>query len=238
MGGDTPQGFSPAGRRWIELIKLIAIIGTCVFLVWTNWPRGPVRPPLPREPISIEGAALRGDSRAPVVLTEWSDFECPFCEKAERDLLPALEQRYIRPGHVQLAFFHHPLPIHPHAERAAEAAVCAGRQGQFWAMQAALFADRTHLEETSLRARAHTLRLDEPAFVACLDGGVVDQVRSDAQRAEALGLRGTPAFLVGVRERDGRVRITQVIPGAQPVDEFVTAIEAALGQAGAVAGVR
>jgi hypothetical protein len=135
----------------VDYSTTAVILATCVFLVWANsnkiWPPGAS---VPTAPQSLEGAALKGDPKAPVVIIEYSDYQCPFCAKSERETLPELDQKYIGTGQVQLAFRHHPLSrLHPFATQAAEAAVCAGRLGKFWEMHAALFADPKQLDWAS-----------------------------------------------------------------------------------------
>jgi protein-disulfide isomerase len=110
--------------------------------------------------------------------------------------------------------------------------VCAGRQGKFWGMHEALYADQKRLDEPSLLARAHRLNLDMDRFRTCLAGEALQEVREDARGAEALGLSGTPAFLLGTRQSDGRVHPVTVLTGARPFADFQKAINALLAGAG------
>jgi protein-disulfide isomerase len=84
----------------------------------------------PRVDLATRATRLRGDPAAPVVITEFGDFECPFCVKVQatiRELLKKYDRK------VALAFRDYPLTqIHPHAQAAAEAARCAEEQGKFW----------------------------------------------------------------------------------------------------------
>jgi len=227
-------------RSFVDIATTVAIFATCALLVYANW--GKVRspkatPPIPTTPVSIEGAMLKGDPHAQVVLIEWSDYECPYCAKSELEVLPAIEDQYIRTGKVQLAFYQHPLNyVHPHAEKASEAAVCAGRQGKFWEMHAALFKDQKHLEEPELLARARGIGLDEKPFTACLAGEAAALVRDDARHAEDLGLSGTPAFLIGRRQTDGQVKVMTVLIGAKSGDEFIKTLNVALGSGQTASG--
>jgi protein-disulfide isomerase len=142
--------------------------------------------------------------------------------------LPEISKQYIDSGRVQLAFRHHPIAqLHSAATKAAEAALCAGRHGKFWEMHAALFQDQHNLDQVSLMTRARVLGLDESSFRACLGGAVLDQVQEDLRTAEDLGLSGTPAFLIGTRMADGRVKVSEVLVGAQPVERFQRALDAA-----------
>jgi protein-disulfide isomerase len=159
-------------------------------------------------------------------MIEYADYECPYCGTFEREVRPLLDEAFIKTGRLQLAFRHNPLDkIHRFATEAAEAAECAGRQDKFWEMHAALFRDQTHLARESLLSRARNLDLVEPQFSRCLDGEAAEQVRQDATGALAIGVTGTPAFLLGRRQPDGRIKIATVITGAKPFNEFKKEIE-------------
>lgn len=217
-----------------ESIKLAAIVGTCGFLVYASWgrtakPRAPATPTVPHFPISIAGAALKGDANARVVIVEWSDYECPFCGRFERNIMPTVDARYVETGKVQLALFQHPLgSLHHHAEKAAEAAECAGRQGQFWQMHTMLFANQQELSELDIHSYARKLSLKEPDFGACLTGQAVGDVERQSKGAEALGLSGTPAFLIGLRQPDGLIKATVALYGAKGVGAFTEPIDSLL----------
>jgi protein-disulfide isomerase len=225
-------------RLIVDAVTTVAIWTACTVLVVASWsrihPAQPPAPPVPPTPVSLAGAAVRGNPAASVVVVEYGDYQCPFCAAAERQTVPALATAYVEPGKVQLAFRQHPLEeLHPLALEASEAAVCAERQGQFWQMHAALYADQRHLDEPSLLARAGRLGLDLSRFKACLAGGeALGRIREEARGAEDLGLTATPAFLVGVRQPDGSVRATAVLVGARPVAEFRKVIDPLLGAGG------
>ena len=213
------------------LAALMAV--TCVALIWAalHAPQPIDRtPPIPREPVSLDGAAVKGRDTAPVVVIAFADYQCPACRKFETDTLPRLETAYIATGQVQWAFRHHPIEqLHPAAVGGARAAACAGARGRFWEMHEALFADPKNMDRPALLTRATTIGLDARAMAACLDdASVAAAVQRDIDQATALQLRGTPAFLVGHREPDGRVRVASVIPGAAPYDDFTAAIDSAL----------
>lgn len=206
-----------------------AILVACGVVVAVNWSKfwPPPGPEVPKQPVSLEGATLMGDPAAPIVLIEWSDYQCPYCARAQEQVLPAIEAAYIKTGRVQLAFRHNPLEsIHPHAAKAAEAALCARRQGRFWEMNTELFRASKTLGDAALTRHATAVGLDVSAFSACLQGRVTSkQVAEDAKQATELGLTGTPAFLIGRRQVDGRVRITAVLLGSRAFEVFVEAIE-------------
>jgi protein-disulfide isomerase len=228
---ETPRG---TVRFWLDVVATLAAVSGCALLAWLNW--GTIFPPAPRvpeAPISLEGAMLRGNAAAPVVVIEYSDYLCPFCARFETDVLPELALRYIETGRVQLALKQHPLEgVHPGATMAAEAALCAWRVGKPWEMHKALLRDPKGLNESRLMALAREVGIDEEEFGPCLAGEVSEQVSTDVREAELLGLSGTPAFLVGRRLVDGTVRVVAVVNGARPVADFEKAIDQALRSSG------
>jgi predicted DsbA family dithiol-disulfide isomerase len=173
----------------------------------------------PRFEVASAGPAL-GPEQAPVTIVEFSDFQCPFCSRAEPIVRQVLE-RY--PEQVRLVYRHMPLDsIHPRARPAAEAAVCAEEQGRFWEYHEKLFANQGALADQQLELYASELNLDMEAFAQCLQRPEVKaRVQGDVEAAEAAGVKGTPAFLVnGI-----------LLSGARPVEEFVRVIERELARA-------
>ena len=182
--------------------------------------------PVPAEPQSLDGAEVMGSPSAAVVVIEYTDIKCPYCGKFARETLPAFERDYVATGKVRLAFRNLPLEsIHPEALGAAVAAVCAGRQGRFWALHDALFNDQAHLDEPGLRAHAKDVGLDPVTFDTCrADPSIEQAVRRDEAAAKTLGINGTPTFLIGRAESDGRVKVTAVVTGARSEADLVKAL--------------
>jgi protein-disulfide isomerase len=162
----------------------------------------------------------KGPESAPVVVVEFSDYECPFCRRAEPTVEKMLEEYS---GRVRFEYRHFPLEsIHPHARGAGEAAACADEQGRFWQYHAQLFSGSVGLAQPQLVEHAKQIGLDLPAFQACLAAGRGrERVDADLAAGEAAGVTGTPAFFVNG------------IPfsGAIPIEEFRRAIDAELAQA-------
>jgi len=181
---------------------------------------------VPEEPIRIDGAVAKGDSRAPVVLIEFSDFECPFCGQFARETMPVLDAKYVQTGKIRVVFKQLPLNIHPLARRAAETAACAGKQGRFWQVHDILFAQQKLSEDTLENAR-RALLVDDVAFSACT-GLAAEDVSKDLALARQLGISGTPAFLVGQVDGFGRVRVQRTVSGARPLSDFSKAIDETL----------
>lgn len=185
-------------------------------------------PPLPRDALSLDGAPTRGNPSAPLVLIVFSDFECPFCASFALRVLPEVESRYVHTGTLHVAYRHLPLEaIHTRAWAAAEAAECARAQGRFWEMHDEIFYDPASLSPPSLARRAARLFLDQASFERCTEGGDMRRrVREDVELARRLNITGTPAFLLGRREVDGKVTVHWRRGGSQPLQVFVSAIDA------------
>lgn len=140
----------------------------------------------------------RGSESAPVQVTVFSDYQCPFCSRME----PVLDQLAERYGErLSVSFRHFPLSrIHPDAFRAAEASLCAADQGRFPAMHEALFADPGALDRESIEGYAAEIGLDTAAFGACLDAGTHrDKVEADLEAGRKAGVAGTPTLFVNGR---------------------------------------
>ncbi len=175
----------------------------------------------PRIEIEAVGPAL-GPENAPVTIVEFSDYECPFCRRAEPTIQAVLE-RY--PEQVRLVFRHMPLDaIHPRARPAAEAAVCADEQGLFWDFHAKIFENQSALSDEQLLAYGQEVGLDAARYTECREGDTARaKVDFDLAAAREVGISGTPAFFVN------GIPMT----GAQPLDAFVRVIEEELARSGA-----
>jgi thiol-disulfide isomerase/thioredoxin len=140
----------------------------------------------------------KGAKDAAVSIVEWADFQCPYCGAAA-PIIDKLPEQY--PGQVRIVFKNYPLASHQNSEVAARAAVSAGKQGKFWDMHHALFANQqSGLDREVILKLAKELGLDEKKFVAELDAeSTADAVNRDRKQAEKLGLRGTPMIYVNGR---------------------------------------
>jgi protein-disulfide isomerase len=155
----------------------------------------------------------KGPANAPVTIVEFSDFECPYCVKAE-PTVKALLAKY--PEKIKLVFRDFPLPMHSRAPNAAEAAHCAGDQGKYWEMHEKLFANSQKLEPTDLKAYARDLGVDGAKFDRCLDSNEKASLVEKSKKAgEEAGVSGTPAFFINGR----------MLSGAQPLDAFTAIVD-------------
>jgi protein-disulfide isomerase len=174
----------------------------------------------PVEEVNVGDAPARGPEGAPVTVVVFSDFECPFCAKAEATL-GEIERQY--EGKVRVAFKHAPLPFHKRARLAAKAAIAAAEQGQFWAYHDALFARQGDLERPALERYAREARLRPGSFASALDAERVEaRLQADLAEGQRLRIQGTPTFFINGRR----------LVGAQPAEAFRAAIDKELERAG------
>lgn len=185
--------------------------------------------PVPSEPVSITGAALKGNERAKVVLIEFADFQCPYCATFAREVLPRIETAYVSTGRVAVAFMHLPLSKHQHAMPAALAAECAHREGRFWQMHDRLFLNRDGLSTANIRAAADAVGLEGVRYEECVaDTDVRERLSARIDVSKSLGIDSTPSFFIGTFEPDRRIRVISTLNGAHSFDTFKDAIDAAL----------
>ena len=168
-------------------------------------------------------AAVLGKQNAKVTIVEFTDFQCPFCQKFFNDAYKQVKEKYVDTGKAKIIFRHFPLGFHANAQKAGEAAECANRQGKFIGYHDVLFqkgqADGSGLDAESLKKYAVDLGLNTSKFNSCLDKGeTAEVVKADMAAGTASGVNGTPTFFVN----------GQILVGAQPFSAFEQAIEAAL----------
>ena len=175
----------------------------------------------------IADAPSRGSASAPVIMVEFSDYECPFCGRFVRDAYPSIDREFIQTGKVRHVFRAFPLEsIHKNAFKAHEAAMCAGDQGKYWEMHDRLFANPKALALDDLVGHARAAGLEMTRFNTCLSSGTkTARVRQDVDAGAKMGVQGTPLFLIGKPGPNGDVMVLKGISGAQPFSVFKQAIE-------------
>jgi protein-disulfide isomerase len=146
-----------------------------------------------RSTVTYDAARMKGDPKAPVVLVEFADFQCPYCRREEPILKNLLAKYGVK---VVLAYRDFPVAqLHPLAEQAAEASHCAGEQGAYWPMHELLMTGS--LEPAGLKQDAQQLKLDEKQLASCLATGKYKAtVENDRQEADRAGITATPTFFI------------------------------------------
>ena len=154
--------------------------------------------------VATEGHPSHGPADAPVTIVEFSDFECPYCQ-AMLDTIKNVQEAYGEK--VRLVYRQFPLnSIHPNAQKAAEASLCANDQGRFWEMHDLMFEDQRGLSVEALTKKAESLELDGATFEKCLTSNkYAEQVKQDVMDGTVVGVTGTPAVFVNGRPLVGNV---------------------------------
>ena len=184
------------------------------------------RPQMPQQPQKPQGpdpaktyafplgeSAVKGGQDAWVTIVEVSDFQCPYCGRVV-PTIKALEEKYGKD--LRVTFKHNPLPFHPNALPAANAAECAREQGKFWQMHDKLFENQQQLSPENYEKWAGEVGLDLNRWKKCFaDTKFKSHIEEDQKMGMQLGARGTPAFFVNGR----------FLSGAQPQPAFEALID-------------
>jgi protein-disulfide isomerase len=174
-----------------------------------------------------------GDPDAPVVIVEWSDYQCPFCRRWYNDSKENIFENYVETGKVRFIFKDFPLNFHPMAEPYALAARCAGDQDQYWEMHDKIYDEQnpfgqgtvSNLTEEDIKQWASDLGLGTSSFNSCFDSAkYAADITANFNEGAANGINGTPGFIIGTKDGEG-----VVISGAQPYTVFQQTIDSLLG---------
>lgn len=178
------------------------------------------KPKAPVFDVNIQGAPILGNKNAKVTVVEFSDFQCPFCKKGA-EVIKELKKKYGKK--VNFAFKNFPLPFHNHAQKAAEAGMCAFDQNEkaFWFMHDEMFANQDRLNKEGLLEMAKKGKLDLKKFSECLNSGkFAAKVGKDMEDGKNVSVKSTPTFFVNGK----------MVTGAQPVDFFSEIIDEELAK--------
>ncbi len=167
-------------------------------------------------------AHTKGNTDAPITIIEFSDFECPFCNRFYTDTLPSIQSDWIATGKAKLMYRQYPLGFHPQAMPAARASECAADQGKFWEYHNTIFTNQASLATPGIFSQwAQDLKLDVAAFDTCYESNKHDgRINKDIADGNVVGVSGTPSFLIG-NDKDGY----QLVVGAQPYVVFKQILE-------------
>jgi protein-disulfide isomerase len=176
-----------------------------------------------RVPGVTPGASeVKGAASAPVLIVEFSDFECPFSKRFYRETFPQIEKEYISTGKVKFAYRDFPLPFHKQAMPAALASRCAVKLGKFWDIFDK-FSMSEQLDEDTISISAKEVGFNKDNFNNCFnDPAIQEQVKKDIDEATKLGVRSTPSFFINGRKMEG----------AYPFEAFKKVIDEELKKAG------
>ena len=208
--------------------KMLFLVGPGVlvialFLVVVTFAKGEDKPSLAeqiltknRYEIQTDGYPSIGPENAPIVIVEFSDFNCQYCGVFARTTFPVLISKYSK----DIRFVYRHAPLGPASSfEAAKASMCAYDQDYFWEYHDALFENQDRLGAGLYTEIAVSLELDLPAFNACLENNdYMDLIEADRDFALTTGVRATPTFFIN----------GLALVGAQPAEVFVEVIDAEL----------
>ncbi len=224
-------------RTALDVATSVTLILAAVAMMWfvfKGLPSGVAGQPsqpatVPGQPISLDGAIKLGNPKARVAVIEFVDYQCTYCAQFAREVMPAIEAKYVKSGRIVFAIRHLPIDrIHPFARCAAAASVCAAQQGKFIEMHKLLFEPQPTLDEGGITSRDKQLGMNVELLQSCIATDGARMVSADSEMAAALGIRGTPTLMVGQLGADRRVRVEKSMFGPQSVDELSQVIDAAL----------
>ncbi len=173
----------------------------------------------PRIEVAEDDDPTLGAAEAPITIITFTDYECPYCSRAEETVKKVLDAY---PDSVRVVIRDYPLSFHKNAVKAAEAAGCAHEQGKFAAMHDKLFANQRALGVEKLSSYAQEIGLDMGVFNECLGSGKrTEEVQADLRDGSSVGVSGTPAFFINGR----------MLSGAQPYEAFASVIDEELARA-------
>jgi protein-disulfide isomerase len=170
-----------------------------------------------------------GKENAPLVLVEYTDYQCPFCQRYHNDSFAQIKANFIDTGKIRYVSRDFPLPFHENARRSATAARCAAEQGKFWELRHTMIVNADQLQADKLGGYAKSQSMDVAKFQACVDS---DKFRAaidkDIAEGTAAGVNGTPSFVLG-RIENGKLQGVRMV-GAMPYGQFEAKIQDMLNQ--------
>ena len=167
----------------------------------------------PRLNVAKGDAPVKGPADAPIIITEFTDFQCPYCSRVQETLTKVFETYQ---GKVALVFKDFPLDFHKDSKGAHQAAYCAAAQGKFWEMHDSLFKNQRQLTADDLKKYAGEIGLDMAKFNACVEAKPDEKkIQSNIEEGQSLGVTGTPCFFINGR----------ALKGAVPYDNFKQLID-------------
>jgi len=212
-----------------QIIKELQLLRQAVERLQAPAPQQVQGPPPPPDVVQIANVSgyMLGRPDAPVTMIEFTDLQCPFCNRFAMQTFDQLKKDYIDTGKVRFISRDYPLDFHPQAMPAARASRCAGDQGKFWELRGALVKNASQLSPAFITQQAAALKLDMKQFESCARGtGYDSAITKDMTEGTGFSVNGTPTFFVGKTTAQGIEGVR--IVGAQPYAVFQQRLDALL----------
>jgi protein-disulfide isomerase len=206
-----------------------------------NLEQRPVAPaaaaPAPARPVDDRvsyafpaGGFSVGREDAPLVLVEYTDYQCPFCQRFHNDSFAQIKTNYVDTGKLRYISRDFPLPFHENAQRSAVAGRCAAEQGKYWELRHTMIVNASQLQPDKIVGYAQSASLDVDKFKACIASDKYKTaIDKDIAEGTAAGVTGTPSFVLG-RIQNGKIEGVRIV-GAMPYAQFDAKIQEFLKQA-------
>jgi len=176
------------------------------------------------------GSFAVGKDDAPLVLVEYTDYQCPFCQRFHNDTFAQIKTNYIDTGKVRFVSKDFPLSFHDNAMRSAVAGRCAAEQGKYWELRHTMIVNASQLQPDKIMNYAQNASLDTAKFKACIDSDKYKAaIDKDIAEGTAAGVTGTPSFVLG-RVQNGKLEGVRMV-GAMPYATFDAKIQELMKQA-------
>ncbi len=180
--------------------------------------------------LDISNAPSLGDESASIAIVEFTDFQCPYCQRHFKNTFPLIDKNYVKTGKIKYIAKQFPLDFHGRAKKASIAALCAQdqRKGLYWEMHKSLFSGLYSIHHQSFMQLAKKHQLDMEDFSSCLNNPLKsERIDKEIEEGRSVGVQGTPAFLIGKVE-NGKVVNGRLLSGARQYPRFASLIERVL----------
>lgn len=223
-------------RNAIDLAAALVMLVAAGSIIWTSfgrqWWQIRKRITPPSETASMADLPVQGSSSARIGIIEFADYQCPYCQSFQRDVMPILKSKYVDPGKIAFAFSQYPIEqIHGLALDASAVAECSRREGRFWPVHEGIFGVIGSTKDIAvLTGVALSTGLSQSSLSACLATGVKGDIRKRTAESVRLGVASTPTFYLGLVEADNQLRVRKVLVGNQTMAAFSAELDVLLAR--------
>jgi protein-disulfide isomerase len=221
----TPVGM----KRFYGILIAVAVLGLGALGFLLSRPRVSSIPAnVTIQPADTAGfrGYVKGSDSAKVEITEYADYQCPFCQTFATLQMPAIEERLIKTGRLRWRYRDFPLQQHQFARLASHSAACADEQGKYWAQHDRIYEGQGEWAATGdagdhFRDYARGIGLDLGRYDECMESGkYAGRIQASLEEGQRAGVASTPTLLVGGRLYQGRIdsdAIRRLVDSLSPV---------------------
>ena len=206
----TPDGM----KRFYGILAAVAVVGLGVLAYLLTRPRSvsvPANITIQASDTAGFRGYIKGSESAPVEVTEYADYQCPFCQTFATLQMPTIEERLIRTGRLRWRYRDFPLQQHQWARLASHSAACADEQGKYWEQHDRIYEGQGEWAGARdagdhFRRYAQAIGLDLGRYDECMESGkYAGRIQASYEEGMRLGVSSTPTLLVGDRLYQGRI---------------------------------